>query len=408
MLGSIGEALFFSGLIGLGALTFWLLFRTLVVPDWRVNNEFVEHRCVVRDKHLVERPGDSGTQYRAEFQIEYQVSGITYSIWTYDLQREFSSSAARAHAVLNEFAVDRSYPCWYDPRDPSVAVLVRRHSWWTWLLFVVPASFVIIGVGGLAYRLMHLGASAERRAALARRAARPLHRLEPQRSVFPSVPDASIVTDSPGTVLAYRLPLKSSPGWYLFVLGVSCVGWNVILVIVAWAAVARAFDGRPEWWSLASLVPFVAIGVALIVYFIRQLLIANGIGPTLVEVSHHPLVPGGAYELAVSQSGRLQLRRFEVLLVSEEEATYRQGTDTRKENRRVFEQSLFARDDFEIPRGSPLEPRCNLEIPRDAMHSFKSEHNEVLWKIVVRGQLSNGLNYERSFPVIVYPARPQA
>ena len=37
------------------------------------------------------------------------------------------------------------------------------------------------------------------------------------------------------------------------------------------------------------------------------------------------------------------------------------------------------------------------------MHSFKSDHNEIGWTLVVRGCVASRPNYERDFPVLVHP-----
>jgi hypothetical protein len=37
------------------------------------------------------------------------------------------------------------------------------------------------------------------------------------------------------------------------------------------------------------------------------------------------------------------------------------------------------------------------------MHSFQSEHNAVHWWLVVRGSLAYWPQFERRFPIIVYP-----
>ena len=37
------------------------------------------------------------------------------------------------------------------------------------------------------------------------------------------------------------------------------------------------------------------------------------------------------------------------------------------------------------------------------MHSFRSEHNEISWKLLVKGAVAGWPDYERSFPVIVHP-----
>ena len=68
--------------------------------------------------------------------------------------------------------------------------------------------------------------------------------------------------------------------------------------------------------------------------------------------------PGGEYQVFLSQTGRLSVKRLKLSLVCEEEATYRQGTDTRTESQKVFAQELFRREDFEIPPGIPFEMQC--------------------------------------------------
>jgi hypothetical protein len=144
-------------------------------------------------------------------------------------------------------------------------------------------------------------------------------------------------------------------------------------------------------------------GIGLLAYFIRRILLATGIGPTLVEISQHPLFPGARCKLLLSQAGRLKVNWIELLLVSDEQSTYRQGTDTRTETRRVFQRQVFRREDIQINPGMPFEVQCDLEIPDRVMHSFRSNHNEISWKLVARGEAAGWPPYERAFPVIVYP-----
>ena len=407
--GSAGEAILSAAFIVMGCVGFALLLKLLVIPEWRVNNVFVSQRCVVRDA----RPGaaeiNRSTVYRPEIEIAYSVDGTMYTSRTYDIHfgsgKEYSSSIDEVKAVVARFVKGQEYPCWYDPTDPRVAVLVRGYSWWIWLTFIVPLSFVIIGSRGLAFRLLHLGTSAERRSVIARQAGR-LELFDNGNGAqhkFPSIPGYTGIIDSPGTTLAYRLPIRSSPAWFLFWLGATCALWNAIVWVFVAIAITDYQEGHPDWKLTISMVPFVLAGIGLIAYWIRELLIANGIGPTLAEVSHHPLVPGDRYQLFICQAGRLRLESLAVLLVSEEEATYRQGTNTRTETRRVCQRELFSRQNFEIPRGVPLEVLCDLEIPARAMHSFKAEHNEVSWKILVQGAARGWPPFERAFPVIVHP-----
>jgi hypothetical protein len=142
----------------------------------------------------------------------------------------------------------------------------------------------------------------------------------------------------------------------------------------------------------------------LVYALVRQLLITTGVGPTRMEISRHPLHPGESCNLYLSQAGRLTIKSLEVLLVCEEHATYRQGTDTRTDQRRLLEQSVYRRDGFEIDPTVPFEDQWSIAIPAAAMHSFKSTHNEVRWKLLVKGDVAGWPNFEREYPVIVFPS----
>ena len=168
-------------------------------------------------------------------------------------------------------------------------------------------------------------------------------------------------------------------------------------------AVRGHLTGKPDWILTILTVPFVLGGLLLIVYFLRQLLVTAGIGPTLLEISDHPLHPGGEYQLFLSQSGNLTINNLTVSLVCQEKATYRQGTNTRTELRPVYRQDLFRRDNFEIPPGLPFETNCPLKVPAGAMHSFKSGHNAIDWTLVVEGNVANWPDFKRAFSVVVFP-----
>jgi len=408
-LGSVGEALFFTVLFLLGCGCVVAMFACLIVPEWRANHEFIVHKCVVLDKRLAQQQGDDGIRYRPEIRIEYRIKGETYRTWTYDIRGEYTADRAEVERVLNSFTADprRQYVCWYDPSDPKVAVLRRGTNWWVWLTMIVPVSFMLIGGGGLLYKVFAWGKSAERRADLAKRAA-TLGAFDAggrSKSEFPGIPGGTNITNSPGTELAFRLPVAANSTWTLFATSMACLFWNGVVSIFVVLAARGHLRGEPDWFLTVFTIPFVLIGIGLIVFVFRQLLVTTGIGPTLVEISDQPLYPGERYDLFFSQAGRLRFRSLEVLLVCEEETTYRHGTDTRTETRRVYRQAVFRREAFEIRRGLPFKANCEIEVPTGAMHSLKSGHNEINWRILVKGSVAGWPNYEWSFPVIVYPER---
>lgn len=408
-LGRAGELAFFCALLAAGLVGLWLFVRFLVVPEWRANHEFREADCRVLDARVEEIEGEDGPAFRPEVQIEYEVDGGKNRVWTYSISGTTFSTREAAQKALEPFPVDKENPrvcrCWYDPRKPDVAILVRGYRWWVWLIGLVPAAFILAGSGGAIYAAVQWGKSAEARAVITRRVkeveifgGEPLVRRE-----FPTVPDGADITNSPGTRLQYRLPMAASPGWPLAITSLVCFGWNGIVAVWAAYALMSVRSGQPDWVLIGTVAPFAAVGLGLLAWFVRQVIVAAGVGPTQVEISAHPLSPGGNYRLFVSQAGHFTLRRLEVALVCEEEATFRQGTNTRTETREVFRSRIFAGEGFEVKHAEPFAVESEFSVPAAAMHSFKSGHNAVVWKLVVSEEIAGWPNVKRCFTLIVQP-----
>lgn len=274
-----------------------------------------------------------------------------------------------------------------------------------WVAVLVSGSLVVIGGLGAVYTVLQVGTSPERRAAIARRAEQMdiLHEAPLQRDQFPTVPHDANLTNSPGTVLAFRLPTTHNSAWRLAASTLFGLLWNGLAAVLVALAAHRLLAGRIDWLLSLSAVAFVAVGIWAVIYFTKQMLLHTGIGPTHVEISAHPLYPGQVYQVFVSQSGRLAVTRLKILLVCEEEATYHQGTDVRTERQVIAEQLVFAQEAFRIEPGAAFEHQCELRIPESAMHSFQSTHNGVSWRLVVRLEAVSWPLYERSFPVVVHP-----
>ena len=185
----------------------------------------------------------------------------------------------------------------------------------------------------------------------------------------------------------------------------AAIGWNTLVGWFVYKAIAESLEGKADYVLWFGLVPFLISGGYLAYLAARSVMVAGGIEPTLVEISTHPLYPGGRYDLVIVQSGRLKVQRFSVVLVCDEEATFRQGTNSRTHTQRVVEIEIFHREHFSIERNEPLLARIELRVPESAMHSFLSPHNAVKWKLLVRGALTKWPDFERAFSLLVYPGR---
>jgi hypothetical protein len=405
-IGRLGEGLFYGAFLLLGGGALALIILTMIVPQWRANYVYVETTAKVLDIPPPEtEPTEKGAVYNPQVEIEYSVGGRRYTSLAYHRLRTGYADKERAAALARRFKIGKSYPCWYDPDDPRQVVLLRGAVWWVWLLSALPSALVVFGLIGLGRTMLQSRTSRERRAALSRRA-RGMELFEGERGdgrAFPSVPKDADLTNSPGTTLAYRLPIATRPSWQLFAAAMTCLFWNALVAVLITLAVRGYLAGHTDWFLVAFCVPFLAAGVWLCYYLVRQFLTTTGIGATRIEVSDHPLLPGVEYEMFLSQAGKLEIKLLEVLLVCDEEATFCQGTDTVVDTSRVCEQQILRNEGLQIQPGVPYQARCNFCVPATAMHSFKGDYNSVNWRLIVRGQVARWPDYERSFPVIVRP-----
>lgn len=274
-----------------------------------------------------------------------------------------------------------------------------------WIALLVVVAFIIVGGGRFAYAVLWVGTSRERRSAIARRAATiELISEAVPLSGYPTIPDDEDLTNSPGITLAYRLPAYESPAWKLTATTAFSGAWCVLAVVVAIWALRGHLNGRPDIAMSIFAGILVAIGIWSIFYFVRQLTLLTGVGPTQVEISAHPLYPGREYEVYLSQAGRHRYKWMELRLECQEGVSYQQGTDLREEFCTVHREVVFRREDFEIDHDIQFEQQAKFRAPQCAMHSFRSDHNSVRWQFVVEGKAEQWPVYTRSFPLVVYPS----
>ncbi|MFM8413759.1 MAG: DUF3592 domain-containing protein [Planctomycetota bacterium] len=403
--GSVGEALFHAVLVLAGLAFGGLLVTGVAVPEWRINHDFIAVDGLIVGKGLARRTVRTGTTTETTWQpslrLRYETDAGAVESWTFRGARE--ADRDRARGQLDRIRLGDRTACWYDPATPGRVVLERGYNWWMWALtLLLPGALLAFGGAGLWRSLARWGTSEERRAA--RAAARPRAAGHAALVTPPGVPACDDMVNSPGTVLRFRLPLESPENWTLLGFGLFAVLWNAVLILLAINAGLDLLGGRTDWLLLAVIVPFAVVGVAGIVVFARTLLLATAVGPTQLEISDHPLRPGGTYDVILAQGGSGTFREIELTLELEEQATFRQGTDTRTERVVVWRAPLGSWQGVQVSPGTRFEAGATLNLPAMAMHSFVSEHNSVSWRVVVRGQPARWPAFTRSFPVIVFPA----
>jgi hypothetical protein len=409
--GVLGDGIFHAILLASGLFFGGLLVSGVVAPEWRINNEYVRTTCTILSKgvaRITRRNPSAGvvTRWEPRLLVRYVTDGVARESWARITVHDRSVDRGIAFDRLSRWKLGGEVPGWFDPGAPDNVVLQRGYSGWLWLLvLLLPGALVLIGGTGLVRRLRAWGKSEERLAASAglSELLDPLAHPVQAAPGHPGVPQWDDLVNSPGTILRYRLPVESPEYWTVFGFGFFALLWNLVVVILAVGPGLDLLSGRFSWWVVALLVPFLVVGVGGVVLFVRSLLLATAIGTTQVEISAHPLLPGGRYEVLLAQGGTAVLRTLELLLELEEQATFRQGTDTRSEQITVYRQPVASFDDVRPEPTSRFETRTVVEIPSYAMHSFTAAHNAVRWRLVVRGIPYRRPAFSRAFPVVVLP-----
>lgn len=83
------------------------------------------------------------TVYAPDFQFTVQAAdGRRYAAQGYDALGTSSSDRNGQQAIVNQYTVGKTYPCWYNPANPTQAVLTREFNWF---VFFIPGLFLLIG-----------------------------------------------------------------------------------------------------------------------------------------------------------------------------------------------------------------------------------------------------------------------
>jgi hypothetical protein len=123
------------------------------VPELWAMLSYVEGRCVLLDKRLVENPPVGNGTFRPEFLIRYTVDGRVYQTFAYRAVKSSSGWRWPEERVLERFTVGQEYPCWYDAADPSKVVFVRGFSWFTYVLLPVFVLLAYLTGKGFLWRM---------------------------------------------------------------------------------------------------------------------------------------------------------------------------------------------------------------------------------------------------------------
>ncbi|GIW97163.1 MAG: hypothetical protein KatS3mg111_0496 [Pirellulaceae bacterium] len=366
-----------------GTVAFWFTFivplrQTLAARSWAAAP------CTVVAVEIETHRSDDGTTYSPKITYEYTVAGETYRS---DRRRflEVSSSRSWAQEVLKEFPVGSETVCYYDPEQPSEAVLQRDFSWSN-LFGLFTLLFIIVGGAIMWYGLFRYGQQNVRPVSSSTSVS--MAAAHGQRSRKGS-------DDRLGEGPRKLRPASTRWGRFLLLL-VAALFWNGIVSVFLWVGM-----NEEAWWLYLFLTPFVLVGLGLIVGVGHQFL---SLWNPIVEIGiSNAAVPlGSQVDVAWQTEGNVaRIRRLVVSIVGTEKATYTRGTSTYTDTE-VFLTIEVANTE------APEQMRfgtATVTIPIDTMHSFQANNNEIVWTIRVKGDIARWPDINEEFPFRVRPRK---
>ena len=262
---------------------------------------------------------NGGATYSVDITYRYVVDGRTYTGDHYSFMGGSSSGRTAKQDAVDAHPPGSEHLCYVNPEDPGYAVLTRDLGWEVWL-GLIPAVFVVLGLGGMVMSLS-VGRSSRPATGDADRSD-----TDTDAAWLPASARQHDPHRHPGGPV--RVKPGVSRGMDLIIVAAFALFWNGITGVFVGIAFNDYLGGDVNWVLTLFLIPFVLVGLFLIGMVGHAFLAL--FNPT-VEVYFDPpaVEPGGELNLSWSLAGSThRLRSLEFTLRGVEKATYTRGTDT--------------------------------------------------------------------------------
>ncbi|HKH45385.1 MAG TPA: DUF3592 domain-containing protein [Thermoanaerobaculia bacterium] len=372
--------LFFGIFLAVGCvLSYFILWKPW--SGWLAARFWEETPCRIVSSQVAEISDSDGSTYKVDITYAYAVEGGEIRGSSYDFTNMSSSGYDGKAAIVARYPPGTQTTCWINPKNRTESVLSRDFSL-SYLVGLFPLIFVAAGAGGITWALR-------------------LGRKNPKDMQGTAAVGSPFGVEIPADAAQPRvLRPQLSPVGKLVGLIFVALFWNGIVSIFVFFAVDGWRSGHPEGCLIAFLVPFVLIGLGLIFGVFRQFLVL--FNPRLeLTLSRGTLVPGDPALLQWKIEGKAErVKRLKIVLEGCEEATYRQGTDT-KTDREVFATIPVVDTD---PSMQMAQGSARVQVPEDAMPSFKADRNKVVWKLKAACEIPGWPDSDDEYEIVVAPA----
>lgn len=360
---SIGGVLFGLPffLAGMGILIFMSLVpatKSILAMNWeRIPATVIESR--MKTSH-----DSDGDTHKAIVKFRYRYEGMQYTSDTYDFISFISTSDRKGVQKKVDSAPRGSEQLAYvNPRKPQEAVLSVKLSWFYLFTFIFGGIFAAVG-GGIIFAVTT--------------GYRP-GKTKTIKEQIQNSPMGPVVLKS-----RYGGPLVKFIGIFIFT-----VIWCGVVYLLFQKDAPGIFKGV---FGISAILLVAVTGHSFLALFNPRIRLE-------MESSYVPL--GGDVSLEWSFTGNsTKISHYSVILIGQEEATYRRGTSSYTDREPFFEKCLIEnKGGVRASRGS-----FRVQIPQDSMYTWKASNNKIIWLLKVKGVIEKWPDIKEEYEIQVLPA----
>jgi len=356
--------IFFGIFFVAGCLVFYFLFfkpliRIIEAGNWN------KISATVISGTIREHDGEDGSSYSADILYSYEFDGKEYKSNHYSFM-DFSGSYKGAKKTLADYPPGKKFLCYVNPKNPGDSV-IRRDIPATIYFAFIPLAFILVGLAGMTGCFWK--------------------KTDPLKYT-PGMYERDVVLKS-----------ATSPGGRFIRSLIFSIIWNGITYFMVSYVISSYREGHREICLTAFSIFLVLVGIITTIGTIAYFLALFNPRPILI-LSSNPLPLGGISDIKWEISGNCgAVRKLSIYLEGREEAIYTHGSSTSTDREKFLTLNILETNDLR----RIISGRADFDIPKNTMHSFKSEHNKIIWTIYVIGEIKCWPDIREEFEVTVLP-----
>lgn len=135
----------------------YFIYYANISPDKHARNAYEQTQCTI-EQARIQTAKKIVALFRIDFFVTYVAQGVRYqNVETSGngLDRSFTTDEKSQAQLLQQFTVGSIHPCWYNPANPKMVILVHRHNGSATFRLFIPAMIGIIMLYYLIRRIFY-------------------------------------------------------------------------------------------------------------------------------------------------------------------------------------------------------------------------------------------------------------